>query len=110
MVGAHRCPHKQIARVVLRFEYVVVEENTLRGAPVLGKNRNQPGFELVSQAIGQSPNVRITDKKIDFIFAFGIDRLNLRAKLLLKSLKELKSLLASSCARHQVRCALNQPE
>ncbi len=89
MFGADRCPHKQIARVALRFKYVVVEEDTLRGAPVLAKNRNQPGFELVSQAIDQSPNVRITDKNVDFRFAFRKDPLNLCAESLLENLIEL---------------------
>jgi hypothetical protein len=48
MVGTDWCPHKQIARVALPFKYVVVEEDAFRGTPVLGKQRNQPGFELIS--------------------------------------------------------------
>ena len=77
----------------LLFKYVVVEENAFRGTPVLGEHRNQPGFELASQVFGESANVRIAEKKIDFIFAVRRHRLNLRAKLLLKSLKECRHCL-----------------
>src|SRR5260370_20391144 len=88
MVRADWGPHNQIPRVALPFKYVVVEEDAFRGTPVLGEHRNQSGLELTSQVFGKSPNVRITDKKIDFLFTFRRDRLNLSSKLLLKGLKE----------------------
>src|SRR5712691_11742517 len=87
MVGTDRGPHNQILSVALAFEYVVVEENSFCGTPVLGEHSNQSGLELISQVFGKSPNVRITDEKIDFIWALRRHRLNLRAKLLLNSLK-----------------------
>src|SRR5512137_1532894 len=88
MVGTNRGAHNQIPRVALPFEYVIVEEDTFCGTPILGEHRNQPGFELTSQVFGQGAHVRITDKKIDFILAVRRNRLNMRAKLLLKSLKQ----------------------
>src|SRR5713101_6136766 len=88
MVGTDRGPHNQIPSVALAFEYVVVEEDAFRGTPVLGEHGNQSGLELTSQVFRASPNVRITDKKIDFLFVVSGHRLNLRAKLLLKGLKE----------------------
>ena len=72
MVGTHRRPHDQVLRVILLFKNVVVEKNAVRGTSILGEHSNQSGFELPSQVFRNSPNVRITEKKIDFIFAFGI--------------------------------------
>src|SRR5712691_653223 len=88
MVGADRGPHNQIPSVALPFKYVVVEENTFCGTPVLGEHGDQSGLEFTSQVFSKSPNVRITDEKIDFLFAVRRHRLNLRSKLLLKGLKE----------------------
>src|SRR5260370_33366155 len=48
MVGADWGPHNQIPRVALPFKYVVVEKDAFPTTPFLGKNRNQPGFELIS--------------------------------------------------------------
>ena len=92
MFGMHGCPHKQIARIALRFEYVIVEEDTFRGTAVLGKDRNQPGLELISQAIDQSPNVGVANKNINLLLAFRRDRLNLRAESFLENLKQFTKL------------------
>src|SRR5216683_1204308 len=93
MVGTHQGSHNQIPSVALPFKYVIVEENTFRGTPVLGEHGNQSGCELTSQVFGKSANVRIADKQINFIFALRRYRLNLRAKLLLKNLKERRHCL-----------------
>src|SRR5216683_2734275 len=68
IVGPHRRPHNQVLRAALLFKDIVVEENALCTTPVFGEHRNQPSPEFASQVFCDRPNVRVTQKEIDFIF------------------------------------------
>src|SRR5216683_2067891 len=67
-VGPYWRPHNQVLRAALLFKDIVVEENALCTTPVFGEHRNQPSPEFASQVFCDRPNVRVTQKEIDFIF------------------------------------------